>query len=125
MENKTIQGRRENICKGTGVARDEVAYKRLQLKENLELINKILRVMKKRRKTIFCLTYLKSNWKDSDYITNELNVVKKSLRDYSTCYKITILKRKLLKNEFKQAQRKLAKKLKRLEDFDKKYFPES
>lgn len=123
MKKETVQEKRANTCDEIDIAKGEVNYKEYQLRKNLEVINNILRTMKKRRKVISCLTYLKSNWKDGDYITDGLNTMKKSLRSYSTCYKIAILERKLLKNGLKQAQRKLAKKQKRIKDFDKKYFP--
>lgn len=123
MKKETIQEKRANTCDEIDIAKDEVAYKRLKLKDNLEDINKIFRLMKRVRKVISCLTYLKSNWLNDVYNETQLKLAEKRLEDYSTTYKIKILKRKLLKNEFKQAQRKLAKKLKRIKDFDKKYFP--
>ena len=122
MKKETVQDKRANTCDELDIARDEVIYKRLQLKENLEDINKVLRLMKKARKVISSLTYLKLNWLDDNYNETQLKLAEKRLKNYSVAYKIKILKRKLLKSEFKQAQRKLSKKLKRLEDFDKKYF---
>ena len=123
MKKETIQEKRANTCDEIDIAKMEVAFKRLLLKENLQEIDKILRLMKKTRKIISSLTYLKLSWlKKIDY-ESQLNEATSRLKDFSYLYKITILKRKLLKNEFKQAQRKLAKKLKRIKDFDKKYFP--
>ena len=122
MKKETVQEKRANTCDEIDIAKDEVNYKRYQLKENLEDINKILHLMKKARKIISCLTYLKLNWLDDNYNETQLKLAEKRLKNYSAAYKIKILKRKLLKNEFKQAQRKLAKKLKRIKDFDKKYF---
>lgn len=123
MNEEIIKEKRNNTCNEIDIAREEVIYKRLQLKENLEYINKILRLMKKIRKIISCFTYLKLNWlKNNDY-DNQLEEATMRLKDLSKLYKIAILKRKLFKNEFKQAQRKLIKKQKRIKDFDKKYFP--
>lgn len=122
MKKETIQERRANTCDEIDIAKDEVAYKRLQLKVNLEDINKILRLMEKTRKIIFSLRYLELNWRKNIDYEKQLRMADERLKDFLNLYKITILKRKLLKNEFKQAQRKLAKKLKRIKDFDKKYF---
>lgn len=123
MEEEPIKEKRENTCNEINIARAEVFSKKLYLKENLEYINKILHLIKKERKVISCLTFLKSNWlKNNDY-DSQLKEATEQLKDLLEVYKITILKRKLLKNKFKQAQRKLAKKQKRIKDFDKKYFP--
>ena len=123
MEKVTVQEKRANTCDEIDIAADEVNYKRYQLKKNLVDINYILRSMKKTRKVISFLTYLKSNWlKKIDY-ESQLKEATRCLKDFSNLYEKTILKRKLLKNEFKQAQRKLSKKQKRIKDFDKKYFP--
>ena len=123
MKKETIQERRENTCDEIDIAKDEVNYKRLQLKVNLEDINKILRLMEKTRRIISSLRYLELNWRKNIDYEKQLRMADERLKDFLNLYKITILKRKLLKNEFKQAQRKLAKKLKRIKDFDKKYFP--
>lgn len=123
MKKETIQERRANTCDEIDIAKDEVAYKRLQLKVNLEDINKILRLMEKTRRIISSLCYLELNWRKNIDYEKQLRMADERLKDFLNLYKITILKRKLLKNEFKQAQRKLAKKLKRIKDFDKKYFP--
>lgn len=123
MKKETIQERRENTCDEIDIAKDEVNYKRLQLKENLEYINKILRLMEKTRRIISSLRYLELNWRYNIDYKEQFKRADEKLKDFLNLYKITILKRKLMKNEFKQAQRKLAKKLKRIKDFDKKYFP--
>lgn len=123
MKKETIQEKRANTCDEIGIAKMEVDFKRLQLKENLEEIDKVLRLMKKTKKIISSLCYLELNWRKNIDYENQLKMAEERLKDLSNLYKITILKRKLLKNEFKQAQRKLTKKLKRIKDFDKKYFP--
>lgn len=124
MEYETVNEKRENTCNEVDIAKDEVNYKKLQLKENLENINKILHGIKKRRKIISSLIYLKSNWTNSINYEEQLKMARRSLEGYLTCYKTLILERKLLKNKFKQAQRKLSKKKKRLGEFYNKYFPE-
>lgn len=123
MKKETIREKRANTCDEIDIAKDEVNYKRLQLKENLEHVNHILKTMKKTRKIISCLIYLRLNWLNDKTMASQLENAERRLKDFSNLYKIAILERKLLKNEFKQAQRKLAKKLKRIKDFDKKYFP--
>lgn len=123
MKKETIQEKRANTCDEIDIAKDEVAYKRFQLKVNLEDINKILRLMEKTKRIISSLRYLELNWRYNIDYKEQFKRVDEKLKEFLNLYKITILKRKLLKNEFKQAQRKLAKKLKRIKDFDKKYFP--
>lgn len=123
MEYKTVNEKRSNTLDELDIAEMAVAYKRVQLKENLKNIEQILRLMKKTRKVISSLTCLKSNWlKNIDYETH-LKSATQRLKDFSNSYEMAILKRKLLKNEFKQAQRILTKKQKRMKTFDEKYFP--
>ena len=42
MKKETVREKRANTCDEIDIAEDRVAYRRLQLKENLESINKIL-----------------------------------------------------------------------------------
>lgn len=123
MKYETINEKRSNTLNEIINATDEVAYKRLQLKDNLKNIEQILRLMKKTKRVISSLTFLKSYWlKNIDYETH-LKSATQRLKDFSNAYEIAILKRKLLKNEFKRAQRKLSKKQKKIGAFDEKYFP--
>lgn len=123
MKKETVKEKRYNTIDELAIAKMEVAYKRLQLKQGLKEIDKILRLMKKTRKVISSMCYLELNWRKNIDYENQLKMAEERLKDLSNLYEKTILKRKLLKNEFKQAQRKLAKKQKRIKDFDKKYFP--
>lgn len=123
MEKETVQEKRRNTLDELDIAEMEVTYKRQELKKNLDRINYVLRLMKKTRKVISCLCYLKLNWRKNIDYENQLKMAEERLKDFSNLYEKTILKRKLLKNEFKQAQRKLSKKQKRIKAFDEKYFP--
>ena len=79
--------------------------------------------MEKIRKIISCLIYLKLNWLDNDYNESQLKDAEERLKNRSNLYEVMILKRKLLKAQFKQAQRKFSKKQKSIKRFDEKYFP--
>ncbi len=122
MQEKTVKEKRENTLDEIDIAKMEVEHIQLQLKENLKNINYTLVQMKKIRKVISSLTYLKLNWMPDNYNENQLKIAEKRLKDYSNLYEKTILKRKLLKVKFKQAQRKFSKKRKSIIRFDKKYF---
>ena len=125
MKEITVRERRANICDEIDIAKDEVIYKNRQLKENLEDINKVLRIMKKTRKVISCLTYLKLNWYSDNCNEYQLKRAERELKSFSHLYEKTILERKILKAKLKQAQRKFSKKLKTIIRFDKKYFNEN
>lgn len=123
MKKETVQEKMANTCDEIDIAKGEVDYKEYQLRKNLEDIDFILKKMRKIRKVKSCLIYLKLNWLNDNQNENQLKLAEKHLKDCSILYEKTILKRKILKAQFKQAQRKLAKKLKRIKDFDEKYFP--
>ena len=123
MKGKTTAEKRENTLDEIDIAKMEVEAIQLQLKENLEHINRVLSQMEKIRKIISCLIYLKLNWLDNDYNESQLKDAEERLKNRSNLYEVMILKRKLLKAQFKQAQRKFSKKQKSIKRFDEKYFP--
>ena len=104
------------------LAKTEVKYKEISLKENLEIINAILSVIKRLKKTRYCFKYLKKNWNNADYLEKELAEVEVRLKDYSNLYEKGILERKILKLKLKQVQREFTKKQKSFIKFEKKYF---
>lgn len=122
MKKETIKEKRANTLDELSIAKMEVDFKRLQLKTDIKNINSILRRMKKIRKVITSFNFILHEWKYNNLYEEQLKIAKQTLLQLSHFYDEAILKRKLLKNEFKQAQRKFAKKQKRIKDFDKKYF---
>ncbi len=122
MQEKTVKEKRENTLNEIDTAKMQVEFIQLQLKNNLEDIKYILVQMKKIRKVISSLTYLKLNWMPDNYNENQLKIAEKRLKDCSNLYEKTILKRKILKAQFKQAQRDFSKKQKSIIRFDKKYY---
>lgn len=122
MQKETVAEKRRNTLDEIDIAKMKVEYIQLQLKENLERINKILFQMKKIRKVISYLIYLKLNWLNDNYNECQLKVAERRLKDCSNFYEKTILKRKILKAQFKQAQRNFSKKQKSIIRFDKKYY---
>lgn len=124
MKEKTVNGKRKNTLNEIDIAKMQVEYIYLQLKKNLEDIISSTVLLKKIKKVISSLTYLKLNWTSDDYSEEQLKVAEKRLREYSHLYEITILKRKILKMQLKQAQRKFSKKQESIIRFDKKYLNE-
>lgn len=122
MQEKTIAEKRSNTCDEIDIAKMQIEITQEQLKQNLEYINKILSQIKKAKKVRSCFNYIKSNWYTDIPIEDQLKNVKNHLRTYSNYYEIAVLKRKILKAQLKQAQRKFSKKLKSIVRFDKKYF---
>ena len=122
MQEKTIAEKRANTCDEIDIAKMQIEITQEQLKQNLEYINKILSQIKKAKKAKSCFNYIKSNWYTDIPIEDQLKNVKSYLRTYSNYYEIAVLKRKILKAQLKQAQRKFSKKLKSIVRFDKKYF---
>lgn len=121
MQKETVAEKRRNTLDEIDIAKMKVEYIQLQLKENLEHINKILFQMKKIRKVISCLVYIKLAWLNDNYNESQLKVAERRLKDCSNIYEKAILKRKILKAQFKQAQRNFSKKQKSIIRFDKKY----
>lgn len=124
MDIQTVTEKRNNTFKELDFAKTEVKYKELCLKENLETINAILYVIKKLKKTRYCFNYLRKNWNNNDYFEKELAKVEVELKDYSHLYEKTVLERKILKTQLKQAQREFSKKQKSITRFYKKYYNE-
>ena len=119
---KTVTEKRNNAFKELNFAKTEVKYKEISLKENLKTINAILSVIKKLKKTRYCFKYLKKNWNNDDYLEKGLAEVEVRLEDYLHLYEKTVLERKILKAQFKQAQRKFSEKQKSITRFYKKYY---
>lgn len=124
MDIQTETEKRNNTFKELDFAKAEVKYKEIRLKENLEIINSILSVIKRLKKTRYCFKYLKKNWNNSDYFEKELAKVENGLKDNLCLYEKTVLERKILKAQLKQAQRKFLKKQKSITRFYKKYYNE-
>lgn len=124
MDTKTVTEKRNNTFKELDLAKIEVKYKELFLKENLKTINAILSVIKKLKKTRYCFKYLKKNWNNGDHFEKELAEVEVRLKDYLYLYEKTVLERKILKAQLKQAQRVFSKKQKSITRFYKKYYNE-
>lgn len=122
MDTKTVTEKRNNTFKELELAKTEVRYKEISLKENLEIINAILSVIKRLKKTRYCFKYLKKNWNNSDYFEKELAKVENGLKDNLCLYEKKVLERKILKAQLKQAQRKFSKKQKSITRFYKKYY---
>ena len=121
MDIQTVTEKRNNTFKELDFAKIEVKYKEIRLKENLEIINSILSVIKRLKKTRYCFKYLKKNWNNNVYLENELVKVENSLKDNLHLYEKTVLERKILKAQLKQAQREFSKKQKSITRFYKKY----
>lgn len=121
---QTVTEKRNNTFKELDLAKTEVKYKEIRLKENLEIINSILSVIKRLKKTRYCFKYLKRNWNDSDYLEKGLAEAKVRLKEYLYLYEKTVLERKILKAQLKQAQRVFSKKQKSITRFYKKYYNE-
>lgn len=124
MNIKTVTKKRNNTFKELDFAKTEVKHKEISLKENLKSINAILYVIKKLKKTRYCFKYLKKNWNNDDYLEKELAEVEVKLKDYLYLYEKTVLERKILKEQLKQAQRVFSKKQKSITRFYKKYYNE-
>lgn len=124
MDIQTVTEKRNNTFKELDLAKTEVKYKEIRLKENLEIINSILSVIKRLKKTRYCFKYLKKNWNESDYLEEGLAKAEDKLKDYLYIYEKTVLERKILKAQLKQAQRKFSKKQKSITRFYKKYYNE-
>lgn len=124
MDIQTVTEKRNNTFKELDFAKTEVKHKEISLKENLEIINAILSVIKKLKKTRNCFKYLKKNWSNDDYLEKGLAEVEVRLKDYLPLYEKTVLERKILKTQLKQAQRKFSKKQKSITRFYKKYYNE-
>lgn len=124
MNIKTVTEKRNNTFKELDFAKTEVKYKEISLKENLKSLNAILSIIKKLKKTRYCFKYLKKNWNNDDYIEKELAEVEVRLKDYLYLYEKTVLERKILKAQLKQAQRVFSKKQKSITRFYKKYYNE-
>lgn len=122
MNIQTVTEKRNNTFKELDFAKTEVKHKELCLKENLKTINTILYVIKKLKKTRYCFKYLKKNWYNDDYLEKELAKVEVELKKYLHLYEKTVLERKILKTQLKQAQRKFSKKQKSITRFYKKYY---
>lgn len=124
MDIQTVTEKRNNTFKELDFAKTEVKYKEISLKENLKTINAIFSIIKKLKKTRYCFKYLKKNWNNDDYIEKGLAEVEDKLKDYLYLYEKTVLERKILKAQLKQAQRKFSKKQKSITRFYKKYYNE-
>lgn len=124
MDIQTVTEKRNNTFKELDFAKTEVKYKEIRLKENLEIINSILSVIKRLKKTRYCFKYLKKNWNESDYLEKGLANAEDKLKEYLYIYEKTVLERKILKAQLKQAQRKFSKKQKSITRFYKKYYNE-
>ena len=122
MDTKTVTEKRNNAFKEIDFAKKEVKNKEISLKENLKTVNAILSVIKKMKKTRHCFKYLKKNWGNDDYLEKGLAEVEVKLKDYLNLYEKTVLERKILKTQLKQAQRKFSKKQKSITRFYKKYY---
>ena len=122
MNIQTVTEKRNNTFKELDFARAEVKNKKISLEENLKTINAILSIIKKLKKTRYCFKYLKKNWNNDDYLEKGLAEVEVRLEDYLHFYKKTVLERKILKAQLKQAQRKFSKKQKSITRFYKKYY---
>lgn len=122
MDTKTVTEKRNNAFKEIDFAKKEVKNKEISLKENLKTVNAILSVIKKMKKTRYCFKYLKKNWGNDDYLEKGLAEVEVKLKDYLNLYEKTVLERKILKTQLKQAQRKFSKKQKSITRFYKKYY---
>lgn len=124
MDIQTVTEKRNNTFKELDFAKTEVKYKEIILKENLEIINSILSVIKRLKKTRYCFKYLKKNWNNNVYLENELVKVENGLKDNLNLYEKKVLERKILKAQLKQAQREFSKKQKSITRFYKKYYNE-
>lgn len=122
MDIQTVTEKRNNTFKKLDFAKTEVKYKEIRLKENLEIIKSILYVIKRLKKIRYCFKYLKKNWNNNAYLENELVKVENSLKDNLHLYEKTVLERKILKAQLKQAQRKFSEKQKSITRFYKKYY---
>lgn len=121
---QTVTEKRNNTFKELDFAKTEVKHKEISLKENLKTINAILSIIKKLKKTRYCFKYLKKNWNNDVYLEKELAIVEVRLKDYLYLYEKTVLERKILKAQLKQAQRKFSRKQKSITRFYKKYYNE-
>lgn len=122
MDTKTVTEKRNNAFKELDFAKKEVKNKKISLEENLKTINAILSIIRKLKKTRYCFEYLKKNWNNDDYLEKGLAEVEVRLKDYLPLYEKTVLERKILKTQLKQAQRKFSKKQKSITRFYKKYY---
>ena len=122
MDTKTVTEKRNNNFKEINFAKEKVENKKISLKKNLEIINAISPVIKKLKETRYCFKYIKKNWNNNDYLEKELAKVENSLKDNLHLYEKTVLERKILKAQLKQAQRKFSKKQKSITRFYKKYY---
>lgn len=122
MDIQTVTEKRNNTFKELDFAKTEVKNKKISLEENLKTINAISSVIKKMKKTMYCFKYLKKNWNNDDYLEKGLAEIEVKLKDYLYLYEKTVLERKILKAQFKQAQRKFSKKQKSITRFYKKYY---
>lgn len=122
MQIETIKEKRKNTLDKIDIAKEEVRFEQLLLKENLEYINKVLYQINKLKKIEYCFNYLIKEWSNHNYYEDELDKAKKRLNDFSHLYENAILRRKLLKSKLKDAQRKFSKKQKKIIRFDKKYY---
>ncbi len=122
MDIQTVTEKRNNTFKELDFARAEVKNKKTSLKKNLEIINSILSVINKLKKTRYCFKYLQKNWNNNNYFENELAEIENRLKDNLNIYEKTVLERKILKTQLKQAQRKFSKKQKSITRFYKKYY---
>ena len=122
MDTKTVTEKRNYTFKEFNFAKTEIEHKEISLKENLKTLNAILSVIKKMKKTRYCFKYLKKNWNNDDYLEKGLAEVEVRLEDYLHLYEKTVLERKILKTQLKQAQRKFSKKQKSITRFYKKYY---
>ena len=122
MDIQTVTEKRNNTFKELDFAKTEVKNKKISLEKNLKTINAILSIIKKLKKTRYCFKYLKKNWNNADYIEKDLAEVEVKLKDYLYLYEKTVLERKILKTQLKQAQRKFSKKQKSITRFYKKYY---
>ena len=119
---QTVTEKRNNLFKEIKFAKEKVENKKISLKKNLEIINSTLYVIKRLKKTRYCFKYLKKNWNNNDYFEKELAKVENSLKDNLHLYEKTVLERKILKAQLKQAQRKFSEKQKSKTRFYKKYY---
>ena len=122
MDIKTVTEKRNNAFKEINFAKEKVKNKKISLEKNLEIINAISNEIKRLKKTRYCFKYLKKNWNNNDYFEKELAKVENGLKDSLRIYEKTVLERKILKAQFKKAQREFSKKQKSITRFYKKYY---
>ena len=122
MNIQTVTEKRNNTFKELNFAKEKVKNKKISLEENLEYINNLLFTIKRVKKAKYCLNYLRKYWNQDIYLKEKLEDVENQLKDYLYLYEKTVLERKVLKAQLKQAQKVFSKKQKSITRFYKKYY---